>query len=220
MDFFWTDLLVCDVLGANKTVYHRRVKLPASRNLKHKWKQSNQLILCFLWSMKWMCIIWQQLDWSDELVSDLLDVDQLTDVHVVVTVANVRPHCLHHLSDHGDDDVPPGQRQRLAVEQLLQQRHHVAVIGRAEQKAGGQMRRLNQLLPWRNLKHFLFVSSWNHVIQSAMHNETQQFTMLEVFYILLYCVSANISKCVLLNEDKCNFNLNKNINMKINQQFW
>lgn len=32
-------LLVCDVLGAYEAVYHSRVKLPASRNLKHKWRQ-------------------------------------------------------------------------------------------------------------------------------------------------------------------------------------
>lgn len=68
------------------------------------------------------------------MVSDLLDVDQLTDVHVVITVANIGPYRLDHLSHHGDDDVPPGQRQRLAVEQLLQQRHHVAVVGRAERR--------------------------------------------------------------------------------------
>lgn len=59
----------------------------------------------------------------------LFDVDQLADVHVIVTVANIRSDRLDDLSDHGDDDVPPGQGQRLAVEQLLQQRHHVAVIG-------------------------------------------------------------------------------------------
>ena len=68
-----------------------------------------------------------------EDVPDLLDVDQLSDVHVVVAVADVGPHRLDDLTDHGDDDVPPRQRQRLAVEQLLQQRHHVAVVGRAEQ---------------------------------------------------------------------------------------
>lgn len=65
-------------------------------------------------------------------MSDLLDVDQLADVHVVIAVADIRPYCLDHLSNHWDDDVPPGQRQRLAVEQLLQQRHHVAVIGRTK----------------------------------------------------------------------------------------
>lgn len=67
--------------------------------------------------------------WFDEMLSDLLDVDQLTDVHVVIAVANIGPHRLDHLSNHRDDDIPPGQRQRLAVEQLLQQRHHVAVVG-------------------------------------------------------------------------------------------
>ena len=60
-------------------------------------------------------------------------MNQLADVHVVVAVANVGPDRLDDLADHGDDDVPPGQRQRLAVEQLLQQRHHVAVVGRAAQ---------------------------------------------------------------------------------------
>ena len=63
--------------------------------------------------------------------SDLLDVDQLADVHVVVTAAHVRPHSLDHLPDHGHDDVTPREGQRLAVEQLLQQRHHVAMVGRA-----------------------------------------------------------------------------------------
>lgn len=63
------------------------------------------------------------------MASDLLDVDQLANVHVIITVANIRPYCLDHLPNHRDDDVPPGQRQRLTVEQLLQQRHHVAVIG-------------------------------------------------------------------------------------------
>lgn len=64
-------------------------------------------------------------------MAHLFDVDELADVHVVVTVANIRSNCLDNLSDHRNDDVPPGQRQRLAVEQLLQQRHHVAVICRA-----------------------------------------------------------------------------------------
>ena len=68
------------------------------------------------------------------MVADLLDVDQLADVHVVVAVANVGPYCLDHLSNHGDNNVPPGQRQGLTVEQLLQQCHHVAVVGRAEHR--------------------------------------------------------------------------------------
>lgn len=63
--------------------------------------------------------------------SYLLNVDQLTDVHVVVTAAHVRPNGLHHLPNHGHNDVSPGQRQGLAVQQLLEQRHHVAVVGRA-----------------------------------------------------------------------------------------
>lgn len=66
--------------------------------------------------------------------SYLLNVDQLTDVHVVVTAAHIRPHGLHHLPNHGHNDVSPGQRQGLAVQQLLEQRHHVAVVGRAGEK--------------------------------------------------------------------------------------
>lgn len=62
----------------------------------------------------------------------LFDVDQLADVHVIITVANIRSNGLDNLSNHRDNNVPPRQRQRLAVEQLLQQRHHVAVICRAE----------------------------------------------------------------------------------------
>lgn len=62
----------------------------------------------------------------------LFDVDQLADVHVVIAVANIRSNCLDNLSNHRNDNVPPRQRQRLTVEQLLQQRHHVAVICRAE----------------------------------------------------------------------------------------
>lgn len=53
------------------------------------------------------------------MVSDLLDVDQLPDVHVVIAVADVRPYCLYHLPYHRDNDIPPRQRQRLTVEQLL-----------------------------------------------------------------------------------------------------
>lgn len=59
---------------------------------------------------------------------NLLNVHQLSDIHVVVTVADIGSDCLHDLSHHRDNDVPPGQGQGLAVEQLLQQRHHVAVI--------------------------------------------------------------------------------------------
>lgn len=66
------------------------------------------------------------------IAAHLFDVDQLADVHVVITVANIRSNCLNNLSNHRNDNVPPRQRQRLAVEQLLQQRHHVAVICRAE----------------------------------------------------------------------------------------
>lgn len=58
-------------------------------------------------------------------------MDQLADVHVVITVANIRSNRLDNLANHRNDNIPPGQRQRLAVEQLLQQRHHVAVICRA-----------------------------------------------------------------------------------------
>lgn len=76
-----------------------------------------------------MCIISKEFDLFDEMVSDLLDVDQLADVHVIIAVADIGPNCLDHLSNHRDNDIPPGQRQRLTVEQLLQQRHHVAVVG-------------------------------------------------------------------------------------------
>lgn len=81
-----------------------------------------------------MCVISKEFDIFDEMVSDLLDVDQLADVHVIIAVADVGPYCLDHLSNHRDNDIPPGQRQRLTVEQLLQQRHHVAVVGWAEQE--------------------------------------------------------------------------------------
>lgn len=66
-------------------------------------------------------------------LSDLLNVDQLTDVHVIITVTDIRPDCLYHLPNNRNDDVPPRQRQRLTVQQLLQQCHHVAVVGWAEQ---------------------------------------------------------------------------------------
>lgn len=66
--------------------------------------------------------------------SYLLNVNQLTDVHVVVTTTHVGPHRLHHLPNHRHDDVSPGQRQGLAVQQLLEQRHHVAVVSRAGEK--------------------------------------------------------------------------------------
>lgn len=72
-----------------------------------------------------LCGIWR----LKQSHAHLLNVDQLSDVHVVVTVTDVRPDGLNHLSHHRYDDVPPRQRQGLAVEQLLQQRHHVAVVG-------------------------------------------------------------------------------------------
>jgi len=41
-------LLVGDVLGAHEAVYHHRVKLPASRNLNHRWKHvSNNPLIRF-----------------------------------------------------------------------------------------------------------------------------------------------------------------------------
>lgn len=68
---------------------------------------------------------------TKRIETDFFDVDQLPNVHVVITAADVRTHRLHDLPHNRYDDISPGQRERLAVEQLLQQRHHVAVIGRA-----------------------------------------------------------------------------------------
>lgn len=93
------------------------------------------------------------------LRSDLLNVDELSDVHVVVTVADVRPHRLNHLSDHRHDDVPPGQRQRLTVEQLLQQCHHVAVVGRAD----GHTIIFKVFWHWFETKYLFFFSCHNFV---------------------------------------------------------
>lgn len=125
----WSYLLVGNAFCACKTVHYHRVKLSSSRNLKHRWS------LVLLKRTK-RCIISRMTDYNlTGLTSDLLDVNELADVHVIIAVANVGPYCLDHLPNHRDDNIPPGQRQRITVEQLLQQCHHVAVVGRAGQES-------------------------------------------------------------------------------------
>lgn len=37
------------------------------------------------------------------------DVDKLTDIHVIISVLDVRPYSLNYLAHHRHNDIPPGQ---------------------------------------------------------------------------------------------------------------
>lgn len=63
------------------------------------------------------------------------DVDKLADIHVIISVLDIRPYSLNYLADHRYNDIPPGQRQGLVVQKLLKQGHHVIVISRPIKKA-------------------------------------------------------------------------------------
>lgn len=59
------------------------------------------------------------------------DVDKLADIHVIISVLDIRPYSLNYLAHHRHNNVPPGQRQGLVVQKLLKQCHHVVVISRS-----------------------------------------------------------------------------------------
>lgn len=63
------------------------------------------------------------------------DVDKLADIHVIISVFDVRPYCLNYLTDHRYNDIPPGQWQGFIVQKLLKQCHHVVVISRPVKRA-------------------------------------------------------------------------------------
>lgn len=35
------------------------------------------------------------------------DVDKLADIHVIISVLDIRPYCLNYLTDHRYNDIPP-----------------------------------------------------------------------------------------------------------------
>lgn len=37
------------------------------------------------------------------------DVDKLADIHVIISVLDIRPYSLNYLADHRDNDIPPGE---------------------------------------------------------------------------------------------------------------
>lgn len=37
------------------------------------------------------------------------DVDKLADIHVIISVLDIRPYSLNYLADHRYNDIPPGQ---------------------------------------------------------------------------------------------------------------
>lgn len=116
-----TYLFVGDVLGAYKAIYHSWIKLSPSRNLNTNIEIRFHSPSCTLKCPKWPSLT--------NMLLYLLNVNQLSDVHVIVAVPDIWPHCLDHLADDRHNDVAPGKRQWLTVEQLLQQCHHVTVIG-------------------------------------------------------------------------------------------
>lgn len=113
-----------NIFSANKAIHQDRVKLLSSRDLQKGRKEI------------WICsVVMNRLlrkDWDENVWFYLLNVDQLANVHVIVAAANIWTHRLHYLPDHGYDDVSPRERERLTVKQLLQQSHHVIVVGRSE----------------------------------------------------------------------------------------
>lgn len=43
------------------------------------------------------------------LESYFFDVDKLADIHVIISLLDIRPYRLNHLADHGYNNIPPGQ---------------------------------------------------------------------------------------------------------------